>query len=291
MKVLKRLFSSIILVFILFSASFSQEKAGDFSNQIVFIDQFQYYEEKTGIKRIVKAYKQLDISGCSPANSSEISKIANELKNTDLTTEAPLEKELLLKKLLGEQYQEWKEDYKRREKILVEPISKEIADLIKEIETRNSLKIIFADEVSGFGSLLFYDEKLDITQDFIDSYNDPKKDFGNVGLNVPQSKIALINTEKFYDQNTGLKQVLLEFIKIESIANKSNETLTESEKIRRKDYSRFLSGIGTEIEQFSKSKGFNITFDSSRKLPEKLVNIDSQDITEEFIQYYNNKYP
>lgn len=139
--------------------------------------------------------------------------------------------------------------------------------------------------------MLFYEEKLDITPDFIDSFNDSKKDFGDVGLNVPQSKIALINTEKFYDKDTGLKQLLLEFKKIESIANKSNETLTESERLLRKDYIKFLGNIGNEFKEFSKIKGFNAVFDSSRKLPQQLQNVESTDITEEFIQYFNNKYP
>ncbi len=107
MKKLKVLFSSIILVFLLFSATFSQEKVADFSEQIVFIDKYQFEEEKTGIKRIVQAYNYL-CPGGSSVTLSEILEIDKELKNPNLPTEVRIEKELLIKKLKEKDFQDYK---------------------------------------------------------------------------------------------------------------------------------------------------------------------------------------
>lgn len=276
-----RILSSVILVFILFSASFSQENF--IVKKIGFIDRYALEDNETGIKAITNAYEDLYIEECF----SPIQQILYHLKKPDLSPEERNKKEILLKDLVEES----KKIRENREKIVLEPIYKKVFEFINIIEKNNNFTILFADELYLNKSLLFVEKDLDFSDSFIKAFDTPNIRVESIKVNIPDSRIALMNTERFYDTDSGLKQLLLEFKKIEPITNRINETLTDSEKIRRNDYSKFISNIGQEIVEFSKNKGFNIVFDSSKKLPQQLQNVDSKDITEEFIQYFNNKYP
>lgn len=279
----RNIFITIFLLFILFSVSFSLENNSQDNKAIAFIDRFTLEDGETGIKEISNTYQLMYADGCF----SPISQLAYKLQEKNLSEEKRKQLEILLKKYI----EEAKTIHENREKALLDPVYSKIFDSIKSIESKNNLKILFSDELYLNKNILFFDDDLDISNIFIKTFNTKTKDFNNFILEIPQSKIALLNTEIFYDKESGIIGLQSEYRKIENTLNKSNDLLSESEKNLQKDYSKYLAKIGKEIKDFSKMKGFNVAFDSSTKLPQELKNVDSQDITDEFIKHFNTKYP
>lgn len=222
---LKTAFYTIIFVFLLFSASFSQAVSGDLPMNIAFINDTEFYLKEIGIKRIEQAYNHVN----SPFNLPTlrtISELTEELKNKDLSSKEREEKETLLKKILDQK----QKDFEKREKTLLEPILKDISKKIEQLEMQNNLEILFFDELFKKRSLLYVDVKLDITKQFIADFNSSADKSQILTLNLPSSRIALINTDNFFDKKVGINNLVEEFKKIELIYKKPHETLTESEK-------------------------------------------------------------
>lgn len=77
---------------------------------------------------------------------------------------------------LGRQFKAKQEDYKvkleRRETAVVAPISRDIGNALQEFAKKNGyMMILDASKLDGAGLLLAFDEKYDITKDFITFYN------------------------------------------------------------------------------------------------------------------------
>ena len=77
---------------------------------------------------------------------------------------------------LGRQFKAKEEDYKvkleRRNSAVVLPISRDIGNALQEFAKKNGyMMILDASKLDGAGLLLAFDEKFDITKDFITFYN------------------------------------------------------------------------------------------------------------------------
>ena len=77
---------------------------------------------------------------------------------------------------LGRQFKTKEEDYKikleRRQSAVVSPISRDIGNALQEFAKKNGyMMILDASKLDGAGLLLAFDEKYDITKDFITFYN------------------------------------------------------------------------------------------------------------------------
>lgn len=77
---------------------------------------------------------------------------------------------------LGRQFKTKEEDYKikldRRQAAVVSPISRDIGNALQEFAKKNGyMMILDASKLDGAGLLLAFDEKYDITKDFITFYN------------------------------------------------------------------------------------------------------------------------
>ena len=77
---------------------------------------------------------------------------------------------------LGRQFKVKQEDYKvkleRREAAVVSPISRDIGNALQEFAKKNGyMMILDASKLDGAGLLLAFDEKYDITKDFVTFYN------------------------------------------------------------------------------------------------------------------------
>ena len=77
---------------------------------------------------------------------------------------------------LGRQFKVKQEDYKikleRREEVVVRPISRDIGNALQEFAKKNGyMMILDASKLDGAGLLLAFDEKYDVTKDFVTFYN------------------------------------------------------------------------------------------------------------------------
>ncbi|HSK70649.1 MAG TPA: hypothetical protein VK892_03055 [Pyrinomonadaceae bacterium] len=269
-----KLFSSFLIIFLLFSVGFAQETNAGFPKKIAFINKFAFYDDVKGIKKLSQTRYVIDQLSCFPLHYSEISEIRRELENPDLKPKERERKETHLKTLLREQEEAWKKQYEKVKKILVDPILIEISDSLKKIETQNNIIIIDAPELDEKGYILGIDFKFDITEKFINYFNNKSKTNGeNLNLDIPESKIGVINLDLLFDQQRGIK-----ILKNSEI----NSTNFCSNKIFCKEFSTFT-------QSYTLKNGFSFIFDSCKNLPEEIRKLVDKDVTQDFIDNFNNK--
>jgi hypothetical protein len=195
-------------------------------------------------------------------------------------------------------------------KLLVEPVLLEISESLKQIEIQNNVIILELGKLAEKEQLLAFDKKFDITRQFINFFNNKA---GNpnetLKLEIPESKIALIDTRQFEDEENGLKrhsnlskqffaEVNKEMEKEFGTAKPdlNPETIRNfiqrfPHRISHREFGQELIKIGKAIQTFAEQKEFSFIFDSSKQLPPELRRFPIQDITKEFISYYNQNNP
>lgn len=149
----------------------------------VLINTAAFYDEKSGIAKLISAEKQLntefakEIKDLQDGNT-RLAAIVEELQKTTVT--AANQAALMQKKSDGESLQrtlefnktnlEVKINNKRKE--LIEPITFDIGKAIAEFGRKNNYGAIFdASKLGEAGVLLFLSDSTDITKDFIAFYN------------------------------------------------------------------------------------------------------------------------
>jgi hypothetical protein len=220
---LRTLLISKLLVFLLVSASFSQENVTSQPKHLALIDWITFENEKTGIKNYARAMDFAYNPGFIPEKDAE------------------------------KRRQIYEESFKKRYKIVVEPIKLKISDLLRQIEIENNLIIFDGRELEEKGLLLAWGEKINITENVITFANDFFKTGvkPSLKLNLPETKFAVINTELF---------------KTEAIDSEKKYKL---------------------LQNFAEQKGLHLILDSSLTLPSELNDFPKQDVTKDFITYYN----
>lgn len=264
----KVLFLSTIFILLLFSVSFGQEKVVPKPRTIALFNSFAFEDEKNGIKKLVDAES-----------------IAN---NPGFIAEQDKKKRLEI----------YKEVYRRREETIVKPVKSEIAALIKQIGNQNNIVLLDGIELQLNGQLLGFNEKLNITEILIPEINEYFKTGSkpNLKVNLPSAKIAVINPNTFSDEKTGVKGYLQEIEKAKRQIQKETGNNPKIEeivnRIRINDLeSNIVDKIFKAMQSYTKLKEFSLILDSTKKIPEGLENFPIQDITKEFISYYNQSNP
>lgn len=189
-------FRSIIAVFafaaIFAVSAFAQTTA---ANQKIGIVNTLAFGDKAGITKYITAMTSLEneMKTDQTALQTLVTQIQNlEKELTDLQTKlndpklpAAVDKNKLQSDAqakyqqyqdLGRQYKAKEEDYKvkleRRQAAVVTPISRDIGNALQEFAKKNGyMMILDASKLDGAGLLLAFDEKFDITKDFITFYN------------------------------------------------------------------------------------------------------------------------
>ncbi|MCU1290429.1 MAG: hypothetical protein JWN60_2658 [Acidobacteria bacterium] len=109
---------------------------------------------------------------------------------------------------------------------------------------------------------------------------------------MPTAKVAVINTNTLFDDKNGIKHYSQEIKKIEQQIKQEtgkNRTFEEINERIRKDNpnNNIVDKIWKAMQSYTNEKGFGIALDSTKKIPDELENIHLQDVTNDFISYYN----
>ena len=265
---IKSLIISNFLILLLITVSFAQQDKYLPPRQIAFYNKYKFEDDKIGIVKLTKAILFATDRG-----------YIGDLSNPKLKAI-------------------YEETYKKRYKILVEPVENEISALIRQIETQNNLMILDLVELDNNGQILEFDEKLDISDPLTVFFNEyfKTKSKPNLLLNLSESKIGAINTESFYDKKSGIKRLTVMFAEKSDQLKKETGTTPTFEEIKArifkdKSKSKIFQQIGNSIQSYMMEQGFGVVFDSSKQIPKELETFQTQDITNNFISYYNQIYP
>lgn len=237
---IKNFLISKLLVLLLFCTSFPQVNDNQ-SAKIAIINECSFDDAKTGIKKLYDAYQQMESTDCFPAPCSE-------------------------------------EQCKKVGSVILQPVLKEISDSLKQIEIRNNIIILRGCRLEMNNQLLALDNKLNISEQFITFFTKNARKFDETPvLNIPESKLGVINTEEFFDKEKGIKKLII-----------SDDTDTKKKKCTE---TNACIEIVNSIQSYAANKGFGLIFDSGKNLPEEVRKLKTQDVTQDFISEYNRLNP
>lgn len=296
-------FALIFLVhFSLLYCAFSQNVE---SSRIAFVSYYAFEDEKSGVKILSDAFILSYPHHHGQSTLFQLTKLREqkikELENKDLTE---VQKTEINKHLaeLSEKFEairkQMLETYEKRKMLLVNPLLEKIHFQLKTISKQNNLLIFNLDKLIDDGSIIFVDEKIDITNPVVSALNEYFKTGQNttIKIEVTEPKIALLNTELFSDANNGIKHLvnyqneIKKLIKVELGDNPTKEEVeTWKNKNRKIEGYDIYEKIGNSLQKFSLENRFNLILDSSRKIPAELEKFSSFEVTKEFISYYNQK--
>lgn len=294
-------FALLFQILFLFGVSiFSQNTE---SSRIAFVSYYAFEDEKIGIKKLVEALVLVypHYHGRDPLFEFETlkQKKSKELENKDLTESQKTE----IKKSIAEITEKFEatkkeisELYEKRKNILVQPLLDKIETQLNLIAEQNNLIILDLNELDENAQLLYLDEKTDVTKIIIPILNDflstnillPTK------FDIPQPKIALLNTEIFSDETKGINELVVyqkEVAKAMKAELRENPTKEQVDSWNKSEHkikgSEVFGKIGNAIQTFAKTKEITLIIDSSKNVPAKLQKFPSDDVTNQFISYYN----
>ncbi|MFN0279360.1 MAG: OmpH family outer membrane protein [Pyrinomonadaceae bacterium] len=172
-----------VLVFIgCVAASYAQTAPA----KIALINTDAFYDEKTGITKLVAANKQLDAEFASQIKALQdsgikIKAITSELQNmqklpaaafNQAAYNAKLEEGELLERQITRRKTELEDAIGKRRQVVVAPINAEIGKGITEFANKNGFGAVFdVNKLGESGVLLFLAENADVTRQFITFYN------------------------------------------------------------------------------------------------------------------------
>lgn len=216
--------------------------------RFVVVNEMAFYDEKTGITKLVKAF---DLA-INPGFISE----KDEQKRKEI----------------------FEQNYKFRQSQIVEPVLQEITEAIRKIESENNLVVLQVGEMVDKNHLLAINQRFEITKQFIAFFNKQSKNTTEVlRLDIQDSKVASVDTLFFFDKNHGIRKLT------EAIDNKGYTAGNVCQQ------TVICTDIGKVIQTFVDSKGYSLIFDSSRKLPDAVKDVKVEDVTKDFISFFNNK--
>ena len=163
-----KLFQITFFILILAGVSFAQNKIG-------FINGYEFYDEKNGIKKLVEAVNSTFVCYF---DGLELEDKAGKLKGDIQALKImgkPIEQKVLELSEVEEQLKKLNEERiladKKRYTLLVGPIEKQINDKLELFANKNGYKKIF-NIVDLEDSLLYIDESSLVTKDFIKFCNE-----------------------------------------------------------------------------------------------------------------------
>ena len=242
-----KLFFTSLIIFLLFIFAQGQQINKPVPKKVALFNSLAFSDEKTGIKKLVDAERIASDPGfISETDSKKILEI-------------------------------YKESYIRREKIIVEPVRNKISALLKQVENQNDIVLIDGVKLDEESLLLSFDERLDISKQFIAYFNKSEKFDKPLMLHIPDIRIAVINTELFYDKQKGIKNLL----KLTASSFEAKKFCSEPS---------LCLEIIKSIQSFAKKEGCGMVLDSRKNLPAELGNFQMVDLTQKFINEYNSNH-
>ncbi|HWJ27197.1 MAG TPA: hypothetical protein VNS32_11685 [Flavisolibacter sp.] len=221
---------------LLFPKAFPQSSRLAYQKRVALYNSAAFDDPETGITKLVKAYRDLNSVDCF----------------SDVET--------------------CNKGYERGKKILLDPVLAEISNKIKEFERKNNLLMLDGADMEEKGYMLAFDARTDVTKQFIRFWNDGTIASSILELNLPTSKIGLINSKTLFIKSSALK--------INGQAKEANiKQYCTDRKLCDNLFKAFLS--------FGYEKGFTLIFDSSKPLPKELAELPAEDVTEDFISTFN----
>lgn len=275
MKILATILIPLFLTIFIFSQEATKNKEISSSNnvQIAFVNG-DTFEDENGIKRLYNLIQQSYQLNCFPLHWFEILDLEKELKDSNLPAAEREQKENYLKKLKKESQEALQKSHARYYKMVIQPIENEIFVSLKQIEEENKVIILQLEKLAEKDQILAINENFDITKQFISFFNNKDKNAKEtLKLKLPETKIAVINTNSFFDKKIGLKS----FTQFNEDLNQENFCVK----------TKLCPSIGESIQIFLKERNFSFIFDSSKELPEEIKNLSKEDVTRDFIAYYN----
>ena len=231
----------VFLLLLLFPKAFPQSSRLAYQKRVALYNSEAFDDPETGITKLVKAYRDLNSIDCFSGP---------EICNRD----------------------RYKEVYERRKTILLGPVLAEISNKIKEFVRRINLVMLDGADMEEKAYMLAFDARTDVTKQFIRFWNDGTIASSILELNLPTSKIGLINSKTLFIKSSALK--------INGQAKEANiKQYCTDRKLCDNLFKAFLS--------FGYEKGFTLIFDSSKPLPKELAELPAEDVTEDFILTFN----
>lgn len=297
----KAVFVLLQILFVTLSLCAQTEFLKSSDTKIALINSFTFDDDKNGVDRVISAYNTINAGHCGQAERYNIHEnaeiIEKALQDQNISIKVKEEKRKQLEEIKNRKQviaEECKKHYQKRYHLLVQPVLNEISVLLKQIKTDYNIIILDGVELEINGQLLGFNEKLNITHTIIPIINQQFKTGLKPTLNVdlPTAKVAVINTNTLFDDKNGIKHYSQEIKKIEQQIKQEtgkNRTFEEINERIRKDNpnNNIVDKIWKAMQSYTNEKGFGIALDSTKKIPDELENIHLQDVTNDFISYYN----
>jgi Skp family chaperone for outer membrane proteins len=183
-----RLFASGFFIIFIFSLSvFSQTQPTQTTNKIVIVDTASFFDDKTGITKIIAAKKQLDIEVTPKRNElQQLITRTQSLEKDIQNLQANIEKKIPIDEKAAQAKVDELERLRREGKFKEEEYNKFVqrrqteivgppfAEAMRALETYIKSKgygIVFDASKDQNGFLIFATEQYEITKDFIAFYN------------------------------------------------------------------------------------------------------------------------
>jgi len=254
---------------VFFAQKVSQEK------KIVLLNKLAFDDEKNGVKKVVEAWKLVESCEFNPEwyeNYVQIQTLEKELLSNDLSfasKDEKLKKLDQLKRRSIELENQRKERFEQKKTLFLNPVLKKIDVQIANIAEQNNLIVLDGAELEEKGLLLAFNKNINITDKIIPAINEYFKTDITPTLNfdVPETKLVLINLNEF-----------------------NLSVMSKNQPTSKNDISAQRDLIN-KIQKFADEKGFQIILDSSKTMPDELKNFQFQDVTKDFISYYNQLNP
>ncbi|MCD9188189.1 MAG: OmpH family outer membrane protein [Pyrinomonadaceae bacterium] len=301
-----------IVFFIIFSSVFvsqitAQESAKQTIPNILVVDKFNFENEKIGVKKLITSLDMLTnefyASNCFPTpNQTKINEYkklidsivpTNTIGGTESTVEYFRQQILQLQKEDFEMQKKINENFQKRFELLISPINNEINNLVTEIGKQNNAVILDAERLDLKSQVLAFDDKIEISGKLIPLLNEfletTKKP--DLSLDLPKSKVVKVDLAVIGHKipNTQPFKVYLEQSRknqMEKGAFISNEKYIAILKANNIEY-KTINTLFDSFKAFAKKNGYSMILDSSIELPIEIQNIQLEDVTNDFISYYN----
>ncbi|HQU85112.1 MAG TPA: hypothetical protein PKY59_18370 [Pyrinomonadaceae bacterium] len=218
---------------------------------------------------------------------------SNTIGGTDTTVEYLQQKIHELQKEDIERQRKINENYQKRYDLLISPINFEIDKLLIEIGNQNNTIILDAEKLDMKSQVLAFDDKIEISSKVIpllNAYFETNKK-PDLQIVLPKSKVVKVDLAEVGQKIPNIqhfKVFLEEFGKKRRdkgtyIENEESNAILKSNNI---EYKTIIISFAS-FKSFAQKNDYSMILDSSIALPEELQNIPLEDVTNDFISYYN----
>lgn len=174
----------------------------------------------------------------------------------------------------------------------------EISEFLKQIESQNNVIILDIAELDRKGQITLLSPALDVTHQVVSMANEYFKTNTKptLNLNLVTAKIASVKTKSFLDEKSGIRGINEKINETKSLLKNqigSEPTIEEIKEylLANRAQGSYIFQLLDSMQSFAEKNDFNVVLDSSQRLPAALKDFQIQDITKDFISYYNQVKP